>query len=176
MKHKRVVLFVILCVVSVITFVIFNFFLQNKKYTNVVTIYANKYELDVSLVYAIIKTESNFDKKAVSKSGALGLMQIIPSTAKWIASELDESYDKNKMFEPETNIKYGCYYLKYLFDKFENIDIVICAYNAGENAVLKWIDDNGVLNKNKIDYAETKNYLDKVKVYYKVYKSSDISI
>lgn len=170
------VLFAGLCVVTFVLFVVFNFFVRKTKYSNYVIKYSNEHEIDSNLVYAIIKVESDFDKNAVSKSGAMGLMQIIPNTAKWIASELNEEYLKEKMFEAETNIKYGCYYLKYLFDKFENTDIVICAYNAGEVAVMRWIDDNGALNRDKVDYIETKNYLKRVESYYKVYKSSDISI
>ncbi len=79
------------------------------------------------------------------------------------------------MFEPETNIKYGCFYLKYLFDKFGEQDIVVCAYNAGEGKVFDWID-NGKLQRDKIDYDETKNYLAKVEKYYKVYKSKLINV
>ena len=176
MKRKRVFVFACFCVIAIILFVFFNFFVSNKKYSNFVLKYAKEYKLDSSLVYAIIKTESNFDKKAISKSGALGLMQIIPSTAKWIAEELKEEYSKDNMFDAETNIRYGCYYLSYLFERFKKMDIVVCAYNAGETVVNRWLDDTGDLDRGKIDYSETKNYLTKVESYYKVYESSNISI
>lgn len=176
MKRKMIAVFLILCVATIMLFVIFNFVVHNKRYSNYVRKYSKEFNLEPALVYAVIKTESNFEKSAVSGSGALGLMQIIPSTAKWIASKFEEEFVAERMFEPETNIKYGCYYLRYLFDKFESIDIVICAYNAGETAVVKWLDEEGKLDRDKIAYEETKNYLYKVEGYYRVYKSSDISI
>jgi soluble lytic murein transglycosylase len=146
-----------------------------KKYKNYVFKYSNEFGLDLNLVYSIIKVESDFKTNAVSKSGALGLMQILPSTAKWIAKELGEEYLKEKMFEPETNILYGCFYLDYLFDRFGDMEIVICAYNAGEGKVLDWIE-NGKLERNEIDYEETRNYLAKVEKYYRIYKSKIINV
>ena len=175
MKKKVLSIFFVLVFVTIILFVVFNFFVYKRKYSNYVLQFSKEYNLDETLVYAVIKAESNFDKNAVSKSGALGLMQIIPNTAKWIAEEIGEEYELYKMFEPETNIKYGCYYLRYLFDKFQDMDIVIAAYNAGENAVLDWIE-NGELKPESIDYKETKKYLFRVKGYYNVYRSSAVSI
>jgi soluble lytic murein transglycosylase len=149
--------------------------LFSKKYKNYVVKYSDEFGLDKALVYAVIKVESDFKKDAVSKSGALGLMQILPNTAKWIAKELGEEYLKDKMLEPETNILYGCFYLDYLFDRFGDMEIVICAYNAGEGKVLDWIE-NGKLERNEIDYEETRNYLAKVEKYYRIYKSKIINV
>lgn len=157
-------------------FCIFNFVLYPKKYNNFVTAYANNYNLPTALVYAVIKTESNFDNNAKSPAGAMGLMQLIPATAKWIAGKFTEIYEENKMYDPETNIKYGCFYLNYLYEKFKNFDVVICAYNAGEVAVKKWLDENGNLVEAKIDYKETKNYYLKVKGYYNVYLQNNMAI
>lgn len=175
MKKKVLCVFFSLVLVSAILFVVFNFFVYKKKYSNFVIAYSRQYNLEEALVYAVIKTESNFDKTAVSKSGALGLMQIIPNTAKWIAEELGDDYDLYKMFEPETNIRYGCFYLRYLFDKFNDLRVVVAAYNAGETVVTNWIE-NGELILEKINYKETKNYVTKVMGYYRVYKSSAISV
>ena len=170
MKRKSLILFVSLCFVSVVLFVVFNFFVSKNDYDDLIEKYSADYDLEKELVLAIVKAESDFDKNAVSKSDAMGLMQIIPNTAKWIAGEFDELYEKQKMFEPETNIKYGCFYLRYLFDKFERQDVVICAYNAGEGVVREWLDDQGNLLKEKISYEETRNYLKKVTEYYENYK------
>ncbi|MBQ8424954.1 MAG: lytic transglycosylase domain-containing protein [Clostridia bacterium] len=164
----------IMCVI--ILFIIFNFVIYPTKHKNYVLEYSKKYNLDRSLIYAIIKTESNFDKNAVSLSNAKGLMQIIPSTAKWIAEELGENYSEEMLFDVETNIKFGCFYLNYLFDKFKNTDVVICAYNAGETAVRNWLDSNGNIVLEKVSYSETKNYYKKVKSYHKVYKNKQIFI
>ncbi len=171
MKKKILILFVSICFVSVVLFVIFNFCVSKKNYQQLVEKYSVEFGLEKELVLAVIKAESDFQERAVSKSGALGLMQIIPRTAKWIASEFDELYEKQKMFEPETNIKYGCFYLKYLFDKFERQDVVICAYNAGEGVIRDWLDEHGNLLKEKISYEETRNYLKKVTEYYENYKN-----
>ena len=175
MKKKIFVIFIFGIVILFFVLAILVAILFPKKYKNYVTEQSEKFNLDKALVYAVIKTESDFDKNAVSKSGAIGLMQILPNTAKWIASELDEDYTDEKLFLPEINVKYGCFYLNYLFEKFEDTNIVICAYNAGEGKVLDWIE-NGKLNEKLIDYSETKNYLKRVKGYYKVYKNKLVNI
>lgn len=171
MKRKILILFSSICVIAVILFVVFNFFTKKKDYEYYVQKYSATYNLEESLVYAIIKAESDFDANAVSASGALGLMQIIPRTAKWIAEEFNEIYEKQNMFVPETNIKYGCFYLRYLFDKFKYSDVVICAYNAGEGIVRDWLDESGNLIEEKISYDETKTYLKRVKKFYSDYKN-----
>ena len=171
MKKKILILFGLICVIAVGLFVVFNFVIFKRDYNFFVEKYSSKYNLEEAFVYAVIKAESDFDEKAISPSGALGLMQIIPSTAKWIADEFDENYSMESMLTSETNIKYGCFYLNYLFSKFDKMDIVICAYNAGEGAVQNWLDENGELDESKIDYEETKNYLSRVRNYYKVYKN-----
>ena len=127
------------------------------------------------MVYAIIKAESDFQEDAVSLAGAVGLMQLLPRTAKWIAEEVDGVYYYEELFNKAKNIEYGCYYLRYLFDKFNDMDIVICAYNAGETKVREWVED-GNLVLNKIDYPETRNYLKNVKGYYRIYKNKELFV
>lgn len=174
MNKKIIVSFSIMFSVIVVFFVLFNFILYPKKFKNNVVFYSEKYDLEISLVYSIIKTESNFNKNAVSPSGAKGLMQLIPSTAKWIADKLNLDYFDEMLFDPEINIQFGCFYLNYLYQKFNNREVVICAYNAGETVIKNWIDENGNLIEDKISYAETKNYLKKVKNYYRIYSKSEI--
>lgn len=175
MKKKIITVFLISLVILFFVAIIVNFVVFPKKYKNYVLEFAEKYDLEPALVYATIKQESDFDKFAVSKSGALGLMQILPNTAKWIAGELEIDYNEELIFEPKYNIEFGCFYLNYLFNKFSDLDVVICAYNAGEGKVLDWIV-NGKLNKEAIDYSETRLYLKKVKNYYKVYKNMRIAL
>lgn len=175
MKKKIFFIFIFSIIILFSISVILVTIMFPRKYKNYVTKQSKNFNLDEALVYAIIKTESDFNKKAVSKSGAIGLMQILPKTARWIASELGEDYNDEKLFIPEINVKYGCFYLNYLFKKFDQTDIVICAYNAGEGKVLDWIE-NGKLNEKLIDYSETKNYLKRVKDYYKVYKNKLVNI
>ena len=156
---------------TVVLFVVFNFWEPKKDYSFYVEKYSNEFGLEDSFIYAVIKAESDFQVDAISKSGAMGLMQIIPSTAKWIAEEFDENYSKENLLTAETNIKYGCFYLRYLFDKFEDRDVVICAYNAGEGVVVNWLDENGKIDESKISYKETRTYLSRVRDFYKQYKT-----
>lgn len=174
MKKLCLVIFCSFSCLTAIAFVLFNYVIFPTKYKNYVVKYSEEFGLDKAMVYAIIKAESDFDKNAVSKSGAKGLMQIIPSTADWIATELDVS--QYNLFDEETNIKFGCFYLKYLYKKFDNRNTVICAYNAGEGAVKTWLDDNGDIDESKIDFDETKEYLKRVNSNFRVYKLHFVAI
>ncbi len=114
---------------------------------------AGQYQISPALVRAIIKVESNFDKHAVSSKGAQGLMQLIPATARRFGVE--------DPFDPEENITGGVKYLQFLFEEFgeQNLELVLAAYNAGEQAVKK--------HGNKIPpYKETRAYVKKVKRFY----------
>lgn len=166
-------LFIVICILTIIIFIVFNCFVVKKDYQFYVEKYSAEFGLEEPFVYAVIKAESDFKENAISRSGALGLMQIIPSTASWIAGEFDEKYSKEKMLTAETNIKYGCFYLNYLFSKFKDRDIVICAYNAGEGIVKGWIDENGKLDEDKIEYEETRVYLSRVRRFYEIYSDKN---
>jgi soluble lytic murein transglycosylase-like protein len=114
---------------------------------------ANQYQISPALVRAIIKVESNFNKRAVSPKGAQGLMQLIPDTAR--------RFGVKDPFDPEENITGGVKYLQFLFETFgeNNLDLVLAGYNAGEQAVKKY--------GNKIPpYKETQAYVEKVKSIY----------
>lgn len=152
----------------------FNFVLYPTKFKNIVVQNAKVYSLEPALVYAVIKAESNFDEKAKSNSNALGLMQLLPTTANWIAEELNVSFNESDLFDPEVNVRFGCFYLKYLYDRFGDTDVVVAAYNAGETKVKDWLGENGKLNVEKIDYPETRNYLKKVKGFYQIYKNNEL--
>ncbi len=105
--------------------------IKPKAYRHIIFTKSKKYEIEPSLVYAVIRVESNWDTMALSRSGAKGLMQLMPSTAK-------ELNVKNP-FDPEENIDGGIRYLKYLLDKFNgDITLALAAYNAGPNKVRKF--------------------------------------
>ena len=175
MKKKIYSLFLVVCVIFFVAFLYFELFMFPIKYKDIVVGVSEKYDLEPALVYAVIKAESDFEKDVSSSVGALGLMQILPSTAKWIAEEKDEAFKKENLFSAEVNIEYGCFYLRYLFDKFDDLDIVVCAYNAGETKVREWVVD-GKLVENRIDYAETMGYLRKVRKFYKIYKNKELLV
>ena len=169
MRKTILIIFAAVCLFVSVVFLLFNFMFYPKNYQNFIEKYSREFGVETSLVYAIVKAESGFDSKAVSRAGAKGLMQILPTTAEWIAGKFEESFSEEILFNPETNIKYGCFYLRYLIDKFSDLDAVICAYNAGERTVKYWLNDEGGLDESKITYSETKNYLKKVKKYKRYY-------
>jgi soluble lytic murein transglycosylase len=129
------------------------------------------------MVYSVIKTESGFRTDAVSKKGAIGLMQITEKTGLWIADKLgDKDYVREDLKNPEVNIKYGCWYLSYLLERFEgNNELALAAYNAGEGTVMRWIADNDIkwrgLEIKSVPYPETERYLVRVNRIYFVYKT-----
>ena len=138
--------------------------------------YSNEYEIDPYLVASVINVESRFDKNAVSSKDARGLMQIAEQTGQWGARELKiENYTGASLFEPETNIRIGSWYIKKLEREFDDrLDLVLAAYNGGSGNVSKWLkneeysSDGIVLDK--IPFKETENYLERVKKTYKIYK------
>ena len=136
---------------------------------NKVKQYSKSENLSPQLVLAIIKTESNFNKNAVSYKGAVGLMQLTKNTANYIA-KITNFNGEIDLFNEDTNLILGIKYLRYLSNKFSDINAVICAYNAGETKVREWLDSSGNLVKNKVEYKETFNFLTKVKRRQSIYK------
>ena len=126
--------------------------------------YADYYGLSRVLIFAVIKTESSFDKNAQSKKGAKGLMQITDKTANYIANKLGvDDYD---IFNVDTNVNFGCFYIKYLYNRFKNMKTALVAYNAGEGNVALWLlntelsDDGKTLKE--IPFSESREYLNKI--------------
>lgn len=147
--------------------------LYPREYSEYVEKYANEYDVPEALVYAVIRTESSFDPNATSHAGAHGLMQLIPDTMDWLSRLLGEEAPTGDIYDPETNIKYGTYYLRHLYDRFDSWDTAIAAYNAGHGKVGTWLkdtrySDDGVELKN-IPYTETRNYVNKISEAYDIY-------
>ena len=129
---------------------------------------ATRYQVDRFLAISVMKVESNFVEGATSKSGAVGLMQIMPETANWIATQLDENPPSIKQLHNcDTNIKYGIWYLSELeYEFFGNDVLALAAYNAGRGNVRHWMDSNGwhqnFSDVDAIPFNETRNYVKKV--------------
>lgn len=144
-------------------------------YTELIARYAAEYALDPYLVTAIMRCESSNDPDAVSKKGAIGLMQIMPDTGAWIAHKLglDDSYRQEQLFDPETNIRFACWYLDFLTRRLEgNRTAIIAAYNAGHGSVENWLADPAYAAEgqlHKIPFPETERYLEKVTTAYEKY-------
>lgn len=125
---------------------------RRSRYDAIIERQADRYNVDPTLVRAVIQVESNFDARCVSKKGARGLMQLIPETAK--------RYGVRNIFDPDENIGGGVHYLSDLLAMFHNdLSRALAAYNAGENAVLKYA---GIP-----PYSETTTYVTRaLTVYY----------
>lgn len=129
---------------------------------------------DPYLVFAVIKAESNFKDTATSNKNAMGLMQITEETGEWIATKLGiTGFHTNDLYDPETNIRFGCWYLNNLMREFDNEDLVIAAYNGGRGNVKEWLKNpkysNTGSNLDKIPFKETDGFLKKVKHYKSLY-------
>lgn len=108
---------------------------------------AERHNVDPALVRAVIETESNWNPSAVSRKGAAGLMQLVPTTA--------QRFGANDVFNPKQNVDAGVHYLKILLERYNgNLDLALAAYNAGEGAVDR---AHGIPS-----YRETRNYVQKV--------------
>ncbi|OGS37783.1 MAG: hypothetical protein A2293_16570 [Elusimicrobia bacterium RIFOXYB2_FULL_49_7] len=125
--------------------------------------YAQEYHLNPLLITSLIKVESNFIRRAKSHRGAVGLMQILPSTAREIAAELGvKDFQISQLEDPDTNIRFGTYYLAKLIGEFNgNQVLALAAYNAGMNKVLAWHRQNPLvgIEIDDIPYKETRNYV-----------------
>lgn len=143
-------------------------FLYPYPYRQTVEFYADRYNVDKSLVAGVILTESKFKEEAVSVHGATGLMQLMPDTAQWIAHQIeDKNFSTDKLYNPQTNIKYGTWYLSELQDEFYgNKILMLAAYNAGRGNVHEWIDaygwDKNFSDYNQIPFPETREYVKRV--------------
>jgi len=116
-------------------------------YLNIINSACERFGVDPSLVHAIVKVESDFNPYAISRKGAMGLMQLMPQTA--------DTMNVRNTFSPDENVEGGVKYLRYLLDRYEgNISLSLAAYNAGETAVKKW----GTIPP----YKETQEYVRKV--------------
>jgi len=138
-------------------------------YSDIVYHYALEKELDPFLIAGVIRTESKFNTQARSPKGALGLMQMMPETAKWVAEQMDSptDFDISHLENPEVNIRMGTWYLSSLKKEFKGNEIlVLAAYNGGRGNVKQWMGRyNWTMSFDeveKIPFAETRQYVNRV--------------
>ena len=128
-----------------------------RRFENIVRSASDRYDVDPDLVWAVMKAESNFNPRAVSRKGARGLMQLMPATARLL--EVDDIYN------PTENVNGGVRYLRSLLNRFRgNRRLALAAYNAGAKAVEQY--------KNVPPYAETREYVRRVLDYYRLYRNN----
>ncbi len=138
-----------------------------REYTEYVDLYAEKYGVPETVVYAVIHTESSFDSGAVSSAGAVGLMQMLPETFEWLTDEiLFDHLESGMLYDPETNIKYGTYLLSRYYDRYGDWELVFAAYNGGPGNLDEWLEDpeysDGEGGLKQIPFRETRQYVKKV--------------
>ena len=145
------------------------------EYEPLIRRYAAENDIPPAYVASVVLAESSYRPEAVSNADAQGLMQLLPSTAEWIAGKLDETYFDGCLFDPETNIRYGCWYLGFLMRRYSgNMRCSSAAYHAGQGTVDKWLQNpeyssDGV-TLDTIPYSTTDTYVQRVLKYYEKYE------
>lgn len=180
-KKNRRLKRIVGAIIFVMTFLALGILYINMKYpigyNSTIKKYAKKYDLDPYLIASIINVESSYNKEAISPKAARGLMQIGPQTGEWASEELGlENYSEEKLFDPDTNIMIGSWYLDRLKMEFDdNLDHILIAYNAGSGNLNKWLENEEYSKDGEevfnIPFEETRNYLVKVKHNYKIYST-----
>ncbi|QJW46652.1 lytic transglycosylase domain-containing protein [bacterium BFN5] len=137
-------------------------------YRDIIYRYALERDLDPLLVVGIIRTESKFIPQARSPKGAVGLMQLMPETAQWIASQIEYSdFKLSDLEDPEVNIRFGTWYLQSLKKEFKGNEVLmLAAYNGGRGNVKQWMQRYGwgigFKDFEQIPFKETKEYVGRV--------------
>lgn len=145
------------------------------EYSEYVYKYSEENGIDPLLTFSVIKAESNFKRNIKSTSGAIGLMQLMESTAVEEANEINEEIIVTEsLYNPEMNIKIGTKYFAKLMKKYDNYLVALSAYNAGIGNVDIWLRD-GIIKQDgsdieNIPFKETNNYVRKIVRNYRIYK------
>jgi len=135
------------------------------RYESIVRGHAKNYDLDPALLAAVIYTESRFDARAKSSAGAIGLMQLLPDTARGIAVRTGGNrFVVDDLYVPELNVRYGAWYLRNLLNRYGDERTALAAYHAGQGNVDSW-REQGI----GIQFPETRSYVAKVERVKKVY-------
>ena len=149
------------------------------RYKELIVRMAGEYGLEPWHIAAVIRCESSFDPNATSSVGARGLMQIMPDTGQWLAGKFKEAegFDPDSLYEPETNLKYACWYLNWLMNRYNrDIVLVTSAYHAGHGTVDKWLADSAIspdgltIQPEAIPYSSTSRYVTRVLKAYEKYE------
>ena len=128
------------------------------KYESIVRGHARNYRLDPALLAAVIYQESKFRPNVKSSSGAIGLMQLLPDTAKGIAINTGGNrFRVSDLYNPEINVRYGSWYLRHLLDKYRDERTALAACNAGQENVDEWRREG-----RGIAFSETRHYVKRV--------------
>ena len=148
---------------------------RESTYIQTARLAAAEFKVPLPLVLAVIRTESDFRPNAVSEAGACGLMQLLPDTFTFLREDIfGDDLPDSEIFDPTVNIRYGTYYLSYLFEKFGNWFTALAAYNAGEGRVSAWLRDKELSPDGRlaiIPFSETAEYVQSALEHYGEYRS-----
>lgn len=180
-KVGKIIIIFIILIILILGAILFN--VKDKilkqiyptTYAEYVNTYAEEYEVDPLLIFSIIKAESNFKPEVKSKSGAVGLMQLMEATAKETAEKVGMEYDSLTLYEPEKNIQLGVKYFSDLYKNYDgNINLALAAYNAGSANLKSWIAKGNIKEDGSdienIPVKETNNYVRKILRDYEIYQ------
>lgn len=137
-------------------------------YRETVQTVAKEYRLDPWLIFAMIRVESRFNPQARSSKGAMGLMQLMPQTALWIAEQRGQtSFQVKDLYRPEVNVDFGCWYLRSLLNQFQGDEVLaLAAYNGGDGRVRGWLEREQWSGEREtlyqIPFPETRRYVQRV--------------
>lgn len=146
------------------------------KYVDEIKSSSQTYNIEKGIIASVIYAESGFYPNSKSNQGAIGLMQILPSTAEFLANLMKIEYSKEMLYEPSYNINMGTFYLKYLLEKFNNLTSALASYNAGEGNVKLWLLSTKYSEDGKeiltTPFPETNHYISKVLTANKYYSKA----
>lgn len=172
---KKLLVFIIMMIIILNFKVILRSFFP-LEYEESILRYSKVYNIDPNWIASVINTESKFNCDAISSKGAMGLMQIMPDTGAWIGELIGvDNFEDSMLMDPDININFGTWYLNRLSNDFNgNYDLILASYNGGPGNVNRWLGDEQYSDDGRslrnIPFNETKNYVKKVKLNYKMYK------
>lgn len=178
---RSVVIVVILCLSLAVGFLYQTIWhridLENHpiRFAEFVTKYAEEYGVPEYILYAVIKTESDFESNKLSENGEVGLMQISPETFTWLLTLTRENLEPGILYDPETNIRYGAYMLSYLYTEYSRWNTVFAILYAGQDTVDIWMTDRTLTdelgNLTTFPDPDTEAYVDAVCEAMEVYRT-----
>lgn len=137
------------------------------EYQELVRKNARTFDVDPALIAAVIYAESRFRTDAVSEAGAIGLMQLLPETGRWIAATGGERFRVEDLYDPKVNVRYGSFYLGRLLEKYGDVRFALAAYHAGQGNADRWLAGNG-----RIDFPDTRAYVTNVLEFRDIYRET----
>ena len=147
-------------------------------YADEIRTYAHAHGMDPHLIAAVIRVESRFEPRSQSAKGARGLMQIMPETGAWVASQLGlEDFTPDDLYDPDINIRIGTWYLADLRETFAgDVVLMLAAYNGGRTNVRRWLEQHDLAagdladRLERIPFTETRRFVERVLLAYRMYR------